>query len=296
MPFNLDTFATTLAQGENPASDVSPQLPPQADQDAIQRKLLGDDLVDRYGDVLGSRPRTMTDRLRDFTISMSEGPKAVRDLQFKVLDTYQKQYQTAVRTGISQRQQEIAQINTIFRAIEAGRKNPGYGAQILTSTLKSLGITPDPAVVKMMTDEDVLAKIQIQKLSDAAQQIDGPELSEILGLFTDPVAAGEFLADAKKRKLDEARVGKEAASTAYKTLQTQKLRTELDALPFEQAAKRAAEKRASRESHSKLATEKARRSKLRTGGASGNSILSQGRAESAGTVPGSIIHSITQVE
>lgn len=157
---------------------------PQADTDRIARRLLGDQMVDRYGDVIGARPHGFKDVMRDFGLGAAGGPDKALELKMKVRDNFQKAYDREAKAAAARRQEERDQIATVlntFKTIQG--LPPGHRAAILQDTLDNAGIPYSKAAVKLFSDGDILANLPVNDLleKNANGDIDIGSLSTVFG-------------------------------------------------------------------------------------------------------------------
>lgn len=179
---------------------------PQAQTEGIARRLLGDDLVNRYGDVMGARKTTAADVLRDFTIGFRHGQEKVDEIHMKMQDTARKAYNKQAERALAAKQLDMKTAGEAWEAVKwAAEKAPrGYAAGMLKERLKVLGIEPSPTALKMLTDADWVAQLPRAEIDKAVHEdgtIDTPMLN---AYFTDPMKLDQFRNQAVRRQRDEA--------------------------------------------------------------------------------------------
>lgn len=174
---------------------------PQADQDAIARRLLGDDLVNRFGDVIGARPKGFRDALRDFTIAggSQDGGQKLNALKLQVQERFSEELQKEQEAARLKREEDRRIGKQFLSTIETIQKlPPGHRSSVLKETLDKAQIPYTQATLKMFTDADMLAKLPIPELQRAAA--DGELSAEAIGTVTgDANASAKFIQAAETR-------------------------------------------------------------------------------------------------
>lgn len=185
--------------------DDTVQEIPQAATEGIARRLLGDDLVNRYGDVMGARKTTAADVLRDFTIGFRHGQEKVDELHMKVQDTARKAYNKQAEKALASKQQDIQTTKAAWQAATwISEHGPaGYKEKMLKEQWDKLGVTYTPTTLKMFADADFLAQLPQKDIDKGIE--DGTIDTSMLNAFTgDSMKASQFRSEAMKRKRDEA--------------------------------------------------------------------------------------------
>lgn len=190
-----------------PFDDTIPDVP-QSDTDAIARRLMGDSLVDRYGDVIGARPTEAKDVLRDFTIGFSKGQEQVDSLHMKMQTTFRDEYNKAAERALAAKKADADKASAAWDAIKwAAEKAPrGYAAQMLKERLATLGFDPkslSPTALKMLTDADWFAQLPTKEIDEAVKSNRIPS-AVFNAYFTDPMQADKFRNDAVSRARHQA--------------------------------------------------------------------------------------------
>ena len=201
---------------------------PQSDSDAIARRLLGDDLVNRYGDVIGTRKPGAADALRDFTVAFSHGQAKADELKMKVQENYREAYTTAQRNAIAAKQADIDKSKAVLDAIKTVQSlPPGQRAGVLKETLDSMGLPHSAAAIKMFTDSDHYAMLPMDILETAAS--DGTLSTEqISGVFGSALNAAKFMAETARKKRDQQTTGNMVLRA-----EDQKIKARLDKLKLQ---------------------------------------------------------------
>jgi hypothetical protein len=205
---------------------------PQAQTEAIARRLLGDDLVNRYGDVIGARPSTAVDSLRDFTLGFTHGQNKVDDLHLKVQKQYQDAYTKQQRAAVAAKTGDIKQAKAILDAIKTVQGlPPGHRTAILKETLEGAGIPYSAAALKMFADSDLLSQLPMDDLQKAVD--DGTlSTSEISGVMGSGLNAAKFISEAARRKRED-----QQTQGLILNAERTKIETKRDQLAFDEARK-----------------------------------------------------------
>jgi len=157
---------------------------PQADTDRIARRLLGDQVVDNYGDVIGARKHTMRDVARDFALGVAGGPTKSGELRLKVQEQFQKAYDKEAKAAAVRKQQDREQATMVLGALKTvSGLPPGQRASIFKDTLDQAGIPYSNAAVKFLTDADTLAQLPLDQLMEKAQsgEISTASIGQVFG-------------------------------------------------------------------------------------------------------------------
>lgn len=177
---------------------------PQAQTEGIARRLLGDDLVNRYGDVIGARKATAADVLRDFTIGFSQGREKVDELHMKVQKQFQTSYAKQEAAAIEAKKADSAKVKTVLEAIKTVQGlPPGHRASILKDTLDAAGISYSNAAVKLFTDSDLVSQLPMEKLAEAAGPDGALSTAEVSGVMGSGLNAAKFLSEVSRKNRDE---------------------------------------------------------------------------------------------
>jgi hypothetical protein len=201
-----------------PLDDTIKEVP-QADTEAIARRLMGDSLVDRYGDVIGARDTGVADVLRDFTIGFSQGQQKVDELHLKMQDTFRDQYNKAAERAVADKKLDMEKTSAAWEAVKwASEKAPrGYASGILKERLAQLGFEPTPTSLKMLADADFVAQLPKNMIDEAVAN--GNVNSTMLNAyFSDPMELDKFRNNAVERQRDEADTGRIILDTENKAL------------------------------------------------------------------------------
>lgn len=179
---------------------------PQAQTEGIARRLMGDDLVNRYGDVMGVRPYSAADALRDFTTGWQGGANKENadKLKMQIRNQFQTQYNKSQAAAIAQKQADVKNATSVIEAIKNVQAlPPGHRAQILKETLDNAGIPYSNAAIKMFADSDLIAQLPMSEIEKQAN--DGTLDTATLGsVFGTALNAGKFMeAAANKKRYDQ---------------------------------------------------------------------------------------------
>lgn len=157
---------------------------PQSDTNAVARALLGDATVEQFGDVIGARPTGFKDVLRDFAIGAARGPEALEQIKGLQRKAYSDALFRQQQAALARKKADIAQAGAVLDTYKKVQGMPaGARASLLKSQLESIGITPDPAALKLMLNGDILAQLPMQEIMDAHQreEISTANLQEVFG-------------------------------------------------------------------------------------------------------------------
>jgi hypothetical protein len=180
---------------------------PQGDTATIARRLLGDDLVNRYGDVIGARKTTAADVLRDFTLGFQNGQAKVDELKLKIQERYQDAYVKQQRSALAKAKIDADKVKGVLDTIKTIQSlPPGHRASILKEQLQAIGIEPSASALKMFTDSDMIAQLPIDKLAEAADNTD-VNTSDLAGVMGSGLNAAKFLGEVRRRQKDETQTG-----------------------------------------------------------------------------------------
>jgi hypothetical protein len=188
------------------ATSTTPSgLPPQSDLDKVARTLMGDDTVEKYGDVMGVRKPTWKDGLRDFALGAAAGsPAKAIEMQSQLRKQFQDQLIKARRAALVEEQQKIQTSTKLVSGIAQIAKDPAIPAKYKTGLMKDFlagqGISAQsPSVLKMFADADAIKDVDFDELLQKASegQIDPQEIG---GIFGSPEQAIGFLKQAQQYK------------------------------------------------------------------------------------------------
>jgi hypothetical protein len=185
---------------------------PQAQTEAIAKKLLGEDGFNRFGDVVGARPATWRDALRDFTIGMTKGADTVETLRLKQREQFQEAVYREQRAALAKAKIDADNVKSVLDTVVTVSKLPaGYRAGILKEHLQKLGVEPSPTMLKMMTDSDMIASMPIEQLYEAATRADGTiDMAKLGAVMSDSKAGADFFVNMIRAQQDKAQIGKMA--------------------------------------------------------------------------------------
>jgi hypothetical protein len=209
--------------GSQEAADPTAGVP-QAQTAAIAKRLLGEDGFNRFGDVVGARPSTWRDTLRDFTIGMTKGADAVEVLKMRQRENFQEAVYREQRAAIAKAKVDQDNVKSVLDTIVTVSKlPPGHRTGILKSQLQALGIEPDPSALKMFTDSDLIANMPIDSLFEAAQRGDGTiDMSKLAAVFGNGKAAADFYVNMIRAQKDREQTQKIALDMLRSRVSTAK--------------------------------------------------------------------------
>jgi hypothetical protein len=209
-----------LADDEGGMEAATPGVP-QGDTEAIARRLLGDDLVNRYGDVIGARSTTAADVLRDFTVGFHNGPAKVDELKMKVAETYRDSYVKAQRSALAKAKIDADNVKSILDVVKTVQGlPPGHRTAVFTEHLDALGIPYSKAAVKMFLDADMTAQLPLDELAAAADNGD-LKTSDVAGVMGTGLNAAKFLGEVSRRQRDRQATGNMILDAERKRLSIQ---------------------------------------------------------------------------
>lgn len=180
----------------------------QAKDDTVARGLLGDELVNRYGDVLGLRKETWKDFWRDFGNELGGRGNAERIKQ-RVIDQYQTREREERLAAQQRDEQDRSKLQAFTTLVTKMKDIPkGHRQGILKAGLAQLGMDSTPEAQKLLADvenfdaEQILTP-EVLKLWDENPQA---ALAEIAKGVTDPlqliaIKKGLLEMDAKRQEI-----------------------------------------------------------------------------------------------
>lgn len=166
-----------------PIEDVLPYIggPADAGEQAIQgtplqaqtasiAKGLGfsDEVIDRYGDAIGARPRRTSDFLRDFATGFIQNdPEAATRIKTQVRDQFNQQVERKLRIARQKKEEDRQQALFLLDAVKKSQAVGGAnGAALLKDIYKQAGMEPTPSIMKMMTDRDQWNQEILEEMED----------------------------------------------------------------------------------------------------------------------------------
>lgn len=207
---SLDEMAapTEVAVPDMSAALAGPGAPPpgasdptggvrQAQDDTVQRALLGDELTDRYGDVLGLRKETWRDFWRDFGNELGGKGNAERIKQ-RVIDQYQTREREERLAAQERDQEDRLKLQSFFDLIGKVKTIPkGHRKGILQVGFNKLGMEASPEVLKLIADVENFGQLP-EALRDPkviAMAFENPQkfLADMLPVSDDPEALLAFV-------------------------------------------------------------------------------------------------------
>lgn len=206
---------------------------PQADTMAIASRLLGPDLAQRYGDVIGARPSTLADVARDTAIgAISKDPSKADSIKMMVAKNYQQQLAQQQQLAAARDADNRNKIATLFSTLKGVKDVPmKYRKDFLNEAFTKLGIQTSPFATKILADPDsfktdeltspdmqALADSDPQKFLDTATQTlgDGQAainlLKSLQGLKQQRQQTQDMITSATQRKAAADKAAAEAAN------------------------------------------------------------------------------------
>jgi hypothetical protein len=164
----------------------------QADTEAIARRLFGDAIVDKLGDVMGARKPTLADGIRDFVIASTKGLDTLEALRQKQREDFQNAFFKAQQAAAAKALADRQTVKTVLDAIKTVQGlPPGQRAAVLKETLDQAGIPYSQAAIKMFTDADILSQLPMDQLDQAADQ-GKITTADVAGVFGSGLNAAKF--------------------------------------------------------------------------------------------------------
>jgi hypothetical protein len=195
-----------MADGRLDALNGGPAPIPQADTMRIAKQLLGPQLAERYGDVIGARPTGIADIARDFAIGTISGDMFKADqLKSQVVQQYQESYQREEQAGRQRDAENRQKVDALFRGLDQVRRVPKeFRKDLLQHVLQStVGSEAHPLVAKILSDPDKFESVNeltsedMQRLADDDPQAFLDNATQVIG---DPRQAIEFLGGLQRLK------------------------------------------------------------------------------------------------
>jgi hypothetical protein len=200
----MPTTSDFLAQQQETAAGGDAVA--QSDTATVARSLLGDAAVEQFGDVIGARPAGIKDVLRDFTIGMSKGPGEVEKIKAMQLKAYNDALFKQQQTALARKKAEMEQVGVALDTYKKVQGMPvGARASLLKSSLEAIGVTPDPAALKLMLDGDVFSQVPFEDLMEANTR---GELSvaELQAVFGSAKGALDFVSEMTRAQKDRQQI------------------------------------------------------------------------------------------
>lgn len=162
MPTLLSPEAQGFTEEETPdiaaalggAGSAIPKDVPQSDAAVIAERLLGPELADRYGDVLGTRKGRAGDFWRDFGNEYA-GKGQAEAIKQRVIGQYQQKYRREQQEAQQKDQEDRLKITSLADLIRSVKGMPkGHAAGIIKAGLDKLGMSASPEVLKLFADPE----------------------------------------------------------------------------------------------------------------------------------------------
>lgn len=204
----------------------------------IARQLLGPDLAERYGDVVGGRPVTAGDVARDFAIgAISRDPGKADAIKAQVYQQYNDQLRKE-EDQANQRTQAAAQkMNSWFKLLEVIKSAPKDARRDLYTTGYTQIFEEEPASPLM---EKIVT--QYEKFGDAHDLLTDPVVAELAE--KDPLAAVDQMKKMGADDLEAWGAIKDLQAVKAQAAQTQRVVAETTRLDRSQAETPQARRRA----------------------------------------------------
>lgn len=161
-----------------------PQTPAQADTAKVAEGLgFPETLTDRFGDVLGTRPRRLSDSIRDGALAAITGDvTAPLKLQTQIARSFAQAVDRKRERALEDIQARRQRNTDVLSAIAQARQFPGNRVGALEALLEGLGHKIHPFFKKHMVDE----QLEYEKMQPLLQQaiddgnFDDQEISDFL--------------------------------------------------------------------------------------------------------------------
>jgi len=153
---------------------------------AIAKRLLGPDLAQRYGDVIGARPTGVGDIARDFALgALSGDPFKADQVKAKVFEQFAATKRQEEDQAFQRESAAREQLNGWFNLLDQVKKTPkDLRKDLLIGGAQKLGIdVTSPVLVKVIT--------QYEKFGTAFEALTDPAVRAIVD--EDPIAGIEQL-------------------------------------------------------------------------------------------------------
>lgn len=173
----------------------------------LARQRYGDAFVEQYGDVLGFRPTTFQDRLRNvFEILGSNNPAAARELAFQGAQTRAELEQSMIEQAAQQRKELADLYSFIPTAIKAGMSAKTIRQLFSEQFTAITGDEPHPGVIDSLIEMEKTGKEPVGKIikglrDGTVSMEDATSLSTQAGAALRAFTEFEKL-DLQKRKTD----------------------------------------------------------------------------------------------
>lgn len=169
----------------------------QSRDDTVQRALLGDELTERYGDVLGLRKETWKDFFRDMGNELGRPGNAERVKQ-RVIDQYQTREREERLAAQERDQEDRLKLQGFFDLIGKVKEIPkGHRKGILQLGFDKLGMEASPEVLKLIADSENFGQLEEAlkdpKLIEMAFENPQAFLAQMLPVAQDPEALLAFV-------------------------------------------------------------------------------------------------------
>lgn len=167
---------------------------PQADTMKIATQLLGPDLAQRYGDVIGARPTSVQDIARDFAVGTISGdPNKADSLKARVVQNFNEEMRREQDAAIARDQEDRRKLDALFEVIRESRKAPKkYRREFLRDGLARIGMEANPLVEKIITEPEEFPGAELIGDEDMYRRAqDNPQeaLAQATQLLGDPNVA-----------------------------------------------------------------------------------------------------------
>jgi len=162
--------------------------PLQADTATVAKGLgFPEGMIDRYGDVIGTRPRRKSDYLRDFALGMATNdPLASTKMATQVQQQYNQALDRQIKIAREQEQADREKANFLWEAIANARKFGGkHSKKMMVEGLKMGGVEPSQTMLDVMTDLDTVTESVFAKLREG-----NTSAAEVEAMITDPQVLG----------------------------------------------------------------------------------------------------------
>ena len=186
---NEDTSSIATALG-NSGSAV-PKDVPQSDSRVIAERLLGPEMTERYGDVLGIRKGTWKDFWRDAGNEIGRSGNADR-VKERVIDQYNQKYRQERQDAEQKDQENRLKIQSYVDLVRSMKDTPKkFRTAVFKEGLEKLGMAASPTVLKMLSDPEEFnaEEILTPEMVEMLQEDSAAGLQQLEQVGMDPQAA-----------------------------------------------------------------------------------------------------------
>jgi len=185
--------------------DIVPQDIRQSDTMTVAKQLLGDELADRYGDVLGGRGYEKRDFGRDFLMSAAYGGQGAEEVRQRVRKTYDTAYARELEAAQQQDQENRLRVDSVVKTMRDVKNIPKqHRKAFLKSAFERLGFSSDKFAIQVMADPEAFATENLYSPEMLQLANDKPEdfLARAEEIIGDGTKAAALLSSLQQAKLN----------------------------------------------------------------------------------------------